>query len=647
MLIDSNEKTKSFEIYKKEFDSDWQYVGSSTDTILSGIITDHNSIILLQHDKVVIIDENKRWGVDLPERHDFEFVHAADRNIYLLGDTNLLQISWDFDDENQLYFNKSEFPGEFSNVKKIKPDGTGKLYALDKLGRIGEWDADHFNWRDVRKDGSVVSIFDIVAIENGLMWAITNKGHLLGYALLNNKSYFIRDNKSKEKINLPVTYIRATGTDGNNIWYADAEGLIRIPILKQTYSTSPIRYGPDEGVETGTFDENYMPSYLSAIPFHIASNNEVFWWDEKTAESDFHPPVLVIEKIIVQEKEVPTATLSELDYEQNDIRIYFQGIHLTKGQDILYQWRLRGRDKFWSPLTKQSYCEISNLKRGNYLLEISALVGKSSDVIQIPIKINPPFWKVPRNQFIMILISLIGIIGIGGILYRHNLKRLKRKNEILKRDKKLLQLERKALQLQMNPHFIFNLLNTVQSKLDSTEARKVMTSFSRLMREFLNQSRSQSIVLDEEIRSIQNYLELERFSRGKYFEFGIECSSELEVEFIKIPPMLIQPFVENAIIHGLSNIEDKGIIKITFHEESGYLHCRIEDNGIGRKASAQLQLKKGTSHQSHAIDIIMERLNLLDDNSSVVIRDRIIGGSIEGTIVELKIKIVNEKQQEL
>jgi len=210
----------------------------------------------------------------------------------------------------------------------------------------------------------------------------------------------------------------------------------------------------------------------------------------------------------------------------------------------------------------------------------------------------------------------------------------------------LLQLEQKALQLQMNPHFIFNALNTVQSLFMSNEqgaARQLLSKFAKLMRAILENSRASVIPLQNEIDLLDNYLAIEQFSRPGKFDYTLTVDPTIDPDEVNIPPMLIQPFVENAIIHGVNPLKHAGQINLSFKKEGSQLVCSVEDNGVGRQASAKLQEQNARKHKSVALDVTEERLEFLnqDHNSkSLIISDlKNDDGSIAGTKVLIKLPL--------
>jgi sensor histidine kinase YesM len=226
-------------------------------------------------------------------------------------------------------------------------------------------------------------------------------------------------------------------------------------------------------------------------------------------------------------------------------------------------------------------------------------------------------------------------------------KKAEAAQEQLELENNLLQLEQKALQLQMNPHFIFNALNTAQSLFmsdDQAAARSLISKFAKLMRAILLHSRETSIPLKEEIDLLENYLAIEQFSRPNKFVYKIKVADELDVDELMIPPMMIQPFVENAIKHGINHLKGEGKIEIEFLKKGNKLECSIADNGIGRTASAELNAQKTKNHKSTALLVTKERLEILNENKnyykSLEINDLVGGdGSSAGTKVTIRMPL--------
>ena len=199
----------------------------------------------------------------------------------------------------------------------------------------------------------------------------------------------------------------------------------------------------------------------------------------------------------------------------------------------------------------------------------------------------------------------------------------------------------------MNPHFIFNALNTIQGLINEKDHRKAryqLAKFSKLMRITLENSRLPQISLEQEIEALENYLSVEQMSRGNTFDFSVETVGDTDPKQLKIPPMMIQPFIENAIIHGVANITHRGIVEVLFTRRSGFLECTISDNGIGREKAKALKSQLAHQHKSTALKVTQERLDLLHNGNpnlkSLEIIDIIgVENKIEGTKVILRIPL--------
>ena len=255
------------------------------------------------------------------------------------------------------------------------------------------------------------------------------------------------------------------------------------------------------------------------------------------------------------------------------------------------------------------------------------------------------------------LYGILTIIGLAGILSffinHYRIKSLRAHNDLseqkviqmeeeLKLKNNIKEAEMQTLRSQMNPHFIFNTLNSINSYIiqHQTEvASEYLTTFSKLMRNILDLSKHETVSLTKEISTLNLYMELEALRLEHQFDYSIVVDKEISPEMIKVPPLIIQPFVENAIWHGLHNKKGNGhiLIKITEQSESR-LHISIEDNGIGRVASAALK-KQQVNHKSYGIEITINRLQLLDEHNSVTVHDLYEGEKASGTRVEISINL--------
>ncbi len=211
-----------------------------------------------------------------------------------------------------------------------------------------------------------------------------------------------------------------------------------------------------------------------------------------------------------------------------------------------------------------------------------------------------------RNLNIGLIIVFIILLLVGILFLRQNK---------LKNEHKSTLLEQKLLRLQMNPHFIFNALSSIHSLMnpkDVNKASEYLGNFSRLLRSSLESSREDYILLEEEISSIKNYLELQQLRYEKKFDYKIDVDPKIDLESAILPPMLLQPFIENAIEHGIKHKEAKGHIRIRFKLENKKLTCEIEDDGVGREKAWEVEYAKKGKHKSLATEIIHDRIKILN-----------------------------------
>jgi tetratricopeptide (TPR) repeat protein len=229
-----------------------------------------------------------------------------------------------------------------------------------------------------------------------------------------------------------------------------------------------------------------------------------------------------------------------------------------------------------------------------------------------------------KREFQLVVFLILGgflLIALGLVLY--NRMQVKRR---LTLKKEVAEYEQKALHLQMNPHFVFNCLSSISSFIvqnGTDSALKYLSKFSKLMRLTLEYSKGSLIPIDKEIESLQNYLELEQLRFSDKFEFEINSSENVEFN-MGLPPLLIQPFVENAILHGLVPKDGKGKINVDFDVQNKQLICTITDDGIGLSESKLLKENSVTAHQSMALEITKKRLKIMESITSKSARFEIL-----------------------
>ncbi len=358
---------------------------------------------------------------------------------------------------------------------------------------------------------------------------------------------------------------------------------------------------------------------------------------------DSLPPSVFINSVKINGKDTTTLSHYELSHENNAIEFNISGIS-NSPSGIQYKYMLEGFDKEWI-YTVNTSIYYTSLAPGSYTFKVFAMNDSgiwSTVPSVISFTIQPPFYM--SAWFLLTLV--FGVIIIGFLIYFLIQKQNQLKNKQIEEQKqRALASELQALRSQMNPHFIFNTLNSIQnfiSKNESKDASIYLSKFAKLMRATLANTKRQRISLKDEIETLTLYLELEQLRLNNKFSYEILVDETIDTQYEQIPSMLIQPYVENAIWHGISHKEGNGIIRIQFLPENEHLlKCVVEDNGIGRENA--IKLKQNTTSPSFGMNITKERVELLNslngNQLSVKINDLKINNQPTGTRVELYVPI--------
>jgi ligand-binding sensor domain-containing protein len=306
----------------------------------------------------------------------------------------------------------------------------------------------------------------------------------------------------------------------------------------------------------------------------------------------------------------------KLPYSKNNLIFEIDRISLTNHDDITYQYWLEGIDETWLPETKNSNITLSNLPSSNYNLhiQIKDINGEITDTFDFPFEIYPPYYKT----WWFTLLIILAIVYLIYSLTKFKIKREREKSEseMLTFKSKLIALEQQSLNASMNRHFIFNSLNSIQyfiNSQDKISANKYLTNFAKLIRKNLDSTAEEGnrISLEQELEGIELYLSLEAMRFKDRFEYTID-TGDVDVEDIVIPAMLLQPFIENSIIHGiLPNEEIKGIITIKIKKVAEIIYIQIDDNGIGIEDSIKQKSNFQGDHKSQGMEITSKRIELI------------------------------------
>ena len=334
---------------------------------------------------------------------------------------------------------------------------------------------------------------------------------------------------------------------------------------------------------------------------------------------------------------------------ENNLQVTFLYPNPFDQNDVQYAYRLLPKDTDWI-FTKEREVTFENLRGGSYQLEVKAKEGENewTNLSTYPINIFTPYYKM--GWFIM----LVGFSFVGILLafYFWRIRQIRQQIGMkAEYEKKLSELKMQALRSQMNPHFIYNSINSINwfiIKNDQDNASDYLTKFSRLMRLNLENSKLDLVSLANELESIRLYLEMEQLRFERKFEYQIKVESHINTSSIFIPPMIIQPFIENAIWHGIMHKVSDGVIQLGVSISKGNLICLIEDNGVGREAAQKINKKKKIKKKSLGMQITKDRLenikafyNFETKISIMDLYDEL--GNAMGTRIALTLPILNHK----
>ncbi len=360
------------------------------------------------------------------------------------------------------------------------------------------------------------------------------------------------------------------------------------------------------------------------------------------------PPPIYIKKVEIENKDTLILSNYNVSYKQNNISISFVGINYQRNDKIKYKYRLVGIDDIWKT-TDQQIVNYSVLSPGKYTFEVFAINNsgvQSKKPASIKFFIKTPFWRTNWFYFILVLLISVIIILVGFLFFKRRISKMKKENLI---KQTLNRYRQHALSAQMNPHFLFNSLNSAQHYIlqNSPEmATDYLSDLGMLMRIILNNSTQERISLLDEIKALELYINIEKRRFDNTFTFKKEIDVKIDLQALKIPPLILQPFIENAIHHGLRLKPGAKELLLKIFENSLGIIIMIKDNGIGRKHNYLRKRKQNNHNKTHislGMEITSKRLEIFKEIYSNLINVEVIdlyNNRFEstGTLVKLYLK---------
>jgi len=534
-----------------------------------------------------------------------------------------------------------------SVVTSLLEDKTGTLWVGTwNEGGINRFDPSSGKFANYLKGSSVTSIYEDA---DGTLWVGTVYGLYYKPADKNGFVLYSDPGSAIETANI----LGMVEDEQQNLWVSSFTGIFRINRRQQETSI----YGLNQGVNPSTLF--YLANYkLRNGKILFGTTSGFYELSPKELIGTGKPPQIVITDFVMGNENqnrngVPDGTKEiRLNYNQNSFSFNFAGIHYSGPEENRHLFMLEGYDKGWRKAGAERTASYFQVPPGNYVFHVKAA---SKDGIwaekKIAIVITPPWWGTWRFRIIagVSLLTLLYLIIRWRTRqkFQLQLERSQKEKELADLRHKTSELEMHALRSQMSPHFIFNSLNAINRFIlmnNKTQASEYLTKFSRLVRLILQNSQAAFITLESELEALQLYLELEELRFEHHFKFRIQADKDLDLSMLRVPPLIIQPYAENAIWHGLMHKEEKGNLLIHLFQEGDSLYCKITDDGIGRKKAAELKSKSANTHKSMGMRITADRIALLQQQkqiqTSIVITDLVLpDGSAGGTEVLLKLPV--------
>ena len=478
---------------------------------------------------------------------------------------------------------------------------------------------------------------------NGRIFAASLNGVLV-LDLRTNKLERIND---EDGLNSELVYSIETSRDKRTLWIGTNQGINKLMLDKYlaTGKTEISSFGKQEGFagvecnSNGIWEDGDGSFWFGTVNGLI--HHQPFSYRKNTVLNK-----TLLQEIKLMNEDTVLKDSATLSHKLNTITFYYRGICLTNPEKVLYQRKLEGldQDNDWSEPTTENYIKYTNLPPGRYTFKVRSCNNEGLWDLKdttFSFRISAPFYS---TWWFILLIALL-MFSLIYAFFRYRLYYIKKKQrDEFERKVEMSKIELKALRSQMNPHFVFNSLNAIQHYIFNTrsdEAIKYLNKFARLVRIILNNSDKPTVTVGEDIEALKLYLELEQMRFEEKFDYELIIDQSVDPDYDIMPPLLMQPYVENAILHGLNPKPEKGKLTIRLYSEKNFLICTITDNGIGReKASEIRRTMPFRKHKSLGMKITEDRLRILNDinNSqlSVTITDlKDENGNAQGTRVEL------------
>ena len=468
----------------------------------------------------------------------------------------------------------------------------------------------------------------IIEDAKGNIWFATNEYGLYGYDFRKQlHHYTMNDGLISDKVNTLAM------DDQNNLWIGSYNGLTQFSYKNDLKDIQILHFDKSHGLPNAHIEK------LMAFNKKIVcmSKDVCFYFREDQLKKNTTPPLIYIESISINEKSYLTKDKPVLDYDQHNLRIQASLISFKNTERRNFLYKLSGYDTNWHTSTSGDI-QYTNLPHGNYVFIIYGLNNdliKSDHPAVFVFTIKRPFWLT----WWFVVFEIICLATLFYFVFKLWKSRIqKREHHKAMINQKIAEFKMTALRSQMNPHFVFNAISSIQHyilKQDTFKSYNYLAKFSLLIRTILDNSKEEYIALSQEINTLKLYIDLEQIRFKNSFKFILNIDKNLEMDTY-IPTMLIQPYVENSIWHGLMPKQTNCILEIGLEKKDTYILATIKDNGVGRDYPG----KKSKLHESKGMSITEQRIKELQQTNEKKFQVTIIdlkdeNGDAAGTEVQI------------
>lgn len=657
--------------------------GLPGDEVYDVVQPDSNKIIISTFHHLAIIDVRKNnvkyYPLPFPEEgYIIRFIRTKNNQVWALTPKRIFQIYWEAGDPIRSLspaFEETfkEFlamdDGSFMAISNTKilhytdskfiplADSlpTGRTIAMDNNNRI--WAGTNkglyvYQLSGIANEYKLTPLFNGLLFDNtfqirfltndskGFIWAATRENGLYKLGLKNNQlliaSHFKREGGLS---NNNIRHLLLV--DDTTIICGTISGIDKIIIHKSGETPAEImKFG---NLPDNSFAVKYS-SYTNSILIPWLGGLTVYY--EPIRLKDGNAGRNMFTECYVNGKEYPGFFSSDalvFNNSEKNLTFYFSTYTYSSNKCQYFYWLDNGEKENWIEIKNQNYVQFNNLPHGSYTLYIKAIEegqGKKAFTIKKGFTIKPLWYQTK----IFLYTTILAILSLTIYFVRRRINSI-RKNAFIKQQ--IAETEMAALKAQMNPHFMFNCINSIDSFIqtnDKYNATLYLNKFARLIRNVLDSSKQNLITFSKDIETLKLYIELEELRSENKFRTVLKINEDLMNSDYKVPPLIIQPFVENAIIHGLRNKEtDDGILSIVISKNDQQIIYTVTDNGVGRTTASQLSGRQGQGkEQSYGIQMSYERVKLFNKEAtpSVAITDLYTNQQSAGTKVEVLLNII-------